>query len=440
MSSLSLPSTRQRLFVAALVLWFVALSVQYSIKVATSTKGPASAIARWSNQLQAMREGVNIVDEFNFPSPPIVALVLYPFSLPPPLVGALAWFYLKVVLALASIAMAFALIETEVRPFPPWAKAATVLLSIRPIMGDLSHGNINLFVLFLLLASLLAFTRKRDLTAGLLMGLAIACRITPALFVPYFVWKRAWTTLAGIALGIVLFWGVVPSLFLGVERNAAMLGSWFEKMVIPFVSKNEVYYSELNNQSLPGLAVRMLSHSPSRSTYVDRTYYTPLEYHNVADLSPATATWLAKLTALLFAALVVWACRTPTASRRGWRLPAEFAIVVLGMLLYSERTWKHHCVVFLVPFAVGCYVVATCRLQPRARWLLVGLMGTATILMATTSDGLMPEWFAETAQIYGAYVGVYLLLLAAMATALLQRDTEPATVPEQVEPLPFPLG
>src|SRR5260370_14723065 len=39
-------------------------------------------------------------------------------------------------------------------PFPPWAKGLTVLLSLRPIMRDLYHNNVNIFVLFLLTGSL----------------------------------------------------------------------------------------------------------------------------------------------------------------------------------------------------------------------------------------------------------------------------------------------
>ena len=30
----------------------------------------------------------------------------------------------------------------------------------------------------------------------------------------------------------------------------------------------------------------------------------------------------------------------------------EFSVVVLGMLLFCERTWKHHCVTLLLPFTV----------------------------------------------------------------------------------------
>ena len=34
-------------------------------------------------------------------------------------------------------------------------------------------------------------------SAGCVLGLAIACKVTPALFVPYLAWKRSWKALAG---------------------------------------------------------------------------------------------------------------------------------------------------------------------------------------------------------------------------------------------------
>ena len=56
-----------------------------------------------------------------------------------------------------------------------------------------------------LAGALYAFHQGRDLTAGIVLALAICCKLTPALFVPYFLWKRAWRTLAGTALGLMLF-------------------------------------------------------------------------------------------------------------------------------------------------------------------------------------------------------------------------------------------
>jgi len=167
------PAARQRWFMIALVLLFVGSSVQYTIKVIKNPKG--SAILRWQEQLLDLEEGdVDVYRTQVHPNSPIMALILLPFAHLPPMVGALAWFYLKVGLSLVSIHWALRLVEIDGVPFPPWAKACTVLLSLRPILGDLAHGNVNLFILFLVMAALYAFRGRRDLLAGLILGLAIA--------------------------------------------------------------------------------------------------------------------------------------------------------------------------------------------------------------------------------------------------------------------------
>src|SRR5262249_55587439 len=146
---------------------------------------------------------------------------------------------------------------------------------------------------------------------------------------------------------------------LGWHDNAQQFESWFRQMVLPYVVGG-VVTSEHNNQSLPGLVFRLATESPSFSTYVNDVY-TPLEYHNFVNVGPGAAKWLVKGAMGVFALAAVWACRTPTRPREGWRLPAEFALVLLGMLLFCERTWKHHCVTLLLPFAVLCYHLAVCR-------------------------------------------------------------------------------
>jgi hypothetical protein len=294
------------------------------------------------------------------------------------------------------------------------------------MLGDLAHGNVNLLILLLVVAALYAFRCRRDMLAGVVLGLAIACKVTPALFVPYFLWKRAWRTLAGTTLGLVLFAWVVPGCFLGFRQGTELLHSWTEQMILPYVVAGEVYYSEHNNQSLPGLALRMLTHSPSFTVFIDDVR-VPVYFHNLLCLSPRAAGWIVKGCMALFAAVVVWSCRTPLGERRGWRLPAEFGMIVLGMLLFSERTWKHHCVTLLLPFTVLMYCLASCRPGPRLRGVLIGAVSAATLLMLTTSTGpqgddLVDLSLGKLAQVYGAYVWAYILLIGALVVVLRQRS------------------
>jgi alpha-1,2-mannosyltransferase len=431
----------QRWFVLGLLLLFIGESVQYTVKI-LDPKGQRSAIMRWREQLLALDGGENIYDRYVYPNPPIMALVLKPLAeIEPGFVGALLWYYLKVGMALASLYWLFRLVQGQGVTFPPWAKALAVLLSLRPIMGDLSHGNINLFILLLVMGGLYAFHKGRPARGGLMLALAIACKVTPALFVPYLVWKRAWRALAGCAIGLVLFLWVVPSCFLGWEKNQELLTSWTRHMIVPYLIGGEVTSSH-ENQSLPGVAQRLLTHSPSFVDYDPEPPHAqrPQRYDNLLDLPAAAPGWLVKAAELLFVGLVVWRCRKPLVSRAGWRLAAEFSMIVLGMLLFSERTWKHHCVTLMLPFAVLCYYLSTCRPRGWLRGYLIGTLVVVALLMASTSSvssekgnvsqfALAWEVVSKTAQVYGVYVWSYVLLLAALVVVLGRPEEEDAAAP-----------
>jgi hypothetical protein len=419
----------QRLFIAALLLLFLALSVKYSYKVLHNR----SAFTRWQPQVLDLERGIDIAERHNYPNPPIMAVLLEPLALLPPLAGALTLFYLKVGMALAAYAWVFRLIETPDRPFPVWARVLTVLLSLKPILDDLNHGNVNLVILFLLVAALFAFSRRWDVLSGVILALAIACKLTPALFLPYFLWKRAWKTLLGIGLGLGLFlWpGLVPSLRLGFEDNQRQLFSWYRVMVQPFVLEGKVT-SEHNNQSLPGLAARLLTPAPSFSTWIDNRY-TPTRYDNFLELSAEQARRLTQAGLLLFALVVVGTCRTPIGSRTGWTLAAEYSLIVLGMLLFSERTWKHHAVTLILPVGVLCYVLAEGSMSRAGRTVLLVVLGLVFLLLLVTGLGTSHDdpWaapdLAKLTQVYGAYTLAFLVLTGALAGLLWRQGQERQT-------------
>jgi alpha-1,2-mannosyltransferase len=406
---------------AAVAVLFAALSVRYAHKAGEDR----SAFNRWRGQLLHLREGVDLAARFNYPNPPVMAVLLEPFALLPPVAGALAWYAVKAAMALVVFAWAFRLVEPPGRPLPLWAKGLIVAASLKPVLDDLSHGNVNLLILFLVVASLEAYRRGRDLLAGGVLALAVACKVTPLLLVGYFAWKRSWRALAGVAAGTVLFLypGVVPALRLGMDHNQRQLASWYGVMVRPFVVEGKVT-SEHINQSLPGAAFRLLSRSPSFVDWRDDVE-VPVRYDNVAELSVAQVKWLVKGAMGLFVVLVVWTCRTPTAPRDNPALAAEYGVIVIGMLLFSERTWKHHAVTLVVPIAVLAGAIAFAATLGR-RAGVAGALGLALLLMLLPGlgagqdrleAGLAPS-FAKLALSYGAYTAAFLVLLAGQVWAL----------------------
>ena len=179
-------------------------------------------------------------------------------------------------------------------------QGAAVLLSLRPIMGDLSHGNINIFILFLVVLALFAYHQRREFLAGLLLGLAIACKVTPALFVPYFVWKRSWSTLAGCVAGLLLSsgWCRAWSWAATITPSICTAGTSND---VPFVVEGEIT-SEHNNQSLPSVLIRLLTPEPSFTHFVDG-HSVPDEYYNLVSLPG----WLVRL--LIKSCMAAFACR-----------------------------------------------------------------------------------------------------------------------------------
>ena len=463
-------------FIVALFLVFAYVSVQYSLKVLTPRPdgNTRSAILRWSQQIQDMEGGENIHEKYNYPNPPIMPQMLWPLSelaTASPLAGALTWFYLKGCMALACLFWVFRIVETPERPFSIWAKGLAVTLSLRPILGDLSHGNINIFILFLVTACLFAFVRGRDMLAGILLALAIACKVTPALFIVYFAWNRSTRVLLGTAVGLVLFFLLVPaavfavqdgSILSGWDRNWSALTSWVNGMIVPYLVHG-VVTPERENQSLPGLLTRLLTHQPSFSAFVDGIY-TPLAFHNVADLGASTVKRIVQGSQVLFLLTMVVLCRSrlrPEGNpRRGWRPAAEYSFILVGMLLFSERTWKHHCVTLLLPFAVLCYGFTAVELSRGRRWLVGGSIAAAALLMlstitgvlgddnkrvadshagvtvlvgptayvgaiesgATARLGLVPDSPGKMAQVYGAYTWAFLVLIVGLCALMSRRE------------------
>jgi hypothetical protein len=200
----------------------------------------------------------------------------------------------------------------------------------------------------------------------------------------------------------------------GFERNVELLTDWYKLMVRPSLVENRVT-SEHPNQSVPGVVYRLLTRSPSFLVYPDNLP-TPAAFHNLADVGTATARRVVQGCLVGFGLLVVALCRAPRGERSGPRFAAECSLIVLGMLLFSERTWKHHAVTLVLPFAVlTAWLFAPDTAAGARRWL-VGVL--AAVALLTTVPGMLPEDAADLAMVYGTHTAAFLLLTAAVVARL----------------------
>jgi alpha-1,2-mannosyltransferase len=394
-----------------------------------------SAFIRWRHQVRQFWQGENIWDTYMFPNPPILPISLYPLMALDPVAGALSWFALKVALTGLSILLCFRMARPWRWPLPSWVQGLIVLLSLRPILSDLHHGNINLLILFLIVATLTAWRKGYDVLAGLTLALAITYKVTPALFVPYFLYKRSYRVVGATGLGIGIFLLVVPGLVLGPSFNGQCLAMWWHRILSPYLAGSVVGDLEIN-QSMVGVLTRLLTEAPPAA---EPSRYALQVDVNLVAWDRAWVVALVKGLSLALVALLTVFCRTRTHRRDDARLLGEFSLVVLTMLFVSERSWKHHYVTLLLP-----YTYLVCRLAaPAVSWTVRGVLAAAlaasAVLMATTSSEISRLFTHgqahKVAQGYGMFFWAGVVLYAATAwRVVVEGRTEPAPDPARSQP------
>jgi hypothetical protein len=353
-------------------------------------------------------QGEDIYLRYGFPTPPVMAMILTPFASLEGRWTMGSWFVAKAVLVLAVIGGMMSAARRGGAAIAPWALAGALAVSARPIMGDLLHGNVNIWILFLVVVGLLLFQRGLDELAGWVLALAVACKVTPALFVIYFAWKGAWRVVTATLVGLCAWLVFVPASVLGFERNLSLLRHWADYMIWPFVGEGRVE-TEAANQSAMALVHRW-------------------GLGNGWELVFAGGLILG----------VAWMCRSRWSARSDLGWWHEWGLVFLATLLLSERSWKHH-FVWLVPIAVvlfaSAWSVRATRGESRG---IVGLLGLSALLMLGTSqDVVRPiagEAGAKLMQSWGAYVWASLALILAHGIALRVSRRVDSPMTEEVAP------
>ena len=399
----------------------VVACIVYGIKVAQG----GSTIIRWRGLIESIARGENVYNEWtksgSFPYPPIAGLMLRPLTILPPVLSALVWFTLKVLMAAVAIRWSIRLAAGEKARFSMATMAALLILAGRPILSDLEHGNINILILFLVTGGLIAFRRGRDWLAGSLFGLATALKVTPILFVPYFAYKRQWRVVGWSLGGLCLFLLIVPGMILGNGRNWWLVWSWSGAMVEPYALEGKVETLQVN-QSLAGVWFRLVTAVPGLECDGDEFAV------NLLSLDTRIAFWAWKGIALAILAWVAWLSQGRVRDRGHCWLACQYSLVFIAMLLISERSWKHHYVTMLLPYCVLLAQVSLplteggVVLGRGLRGFVIGSLVTAGLLMSATSTEL-GGWFAgglghKYAQAYWFFCASALVVFAAISVIL----------------------
>jgi len=299
--------------------------------------------------------------DFSFNSfSPFFYVVIAPLALVPDYAASLLWSLLSLGFLIGVVGLTRAMVEQTLAPKrlarPWWGPLFAGTL----ITDNLYLGQSNLLALFLVCCALYALLVGHDLRAGALLSVAIAWKLTPALFLFYFALKGRLRALLGAALGLMLWLLVVPSLVLGPLRNKSFLEEWLGMVVMPVISGPRALSTNVNwyhtNQSLEAFLNRHFT------PYGRQTYgglHVLLDPACLVEQGAHRAALVIKL--LLLALVTLAALRSRSVATRSF--PFEVSLTLLAALFISPVSWYSHYVSVLVPYQI---VVQEVTMRPRS--------------------------------------------------------------------------
>ncbi|WP_422746446.1 glycosyltransferase 87 family protein [Mycobacterium sp. WMMD1722] len=325
-----------------------------------------------------------------FTYPPLAAIVFAPFT----------WISLEaasiaitgITLALLIVAVTIVLTRLDVAPpdrvtsEPMWLRRGWLAAAIvtfaavfcEPIEANFDFGQINVVLMTLVIAD--CVPRRTPWPRGLLLGLAIALKLTPAVFLLYFLLRRDFRTVLRTVAAVVVL------TLLGFAF--AWQDSW-EYWTHTLRDTDRIGAATLNtNQNIAGALARV-------GLGVDVRF----------------AVWVAACFVVL--GLTIWAARR--ALRAGEPLLALICVAMFGLVV-SPVSWSHHWV-WSLPTVLVTAVVAY-----RHRHVVLGLVSAAGLaLMLWSPITLMPKHRETTAPLWrqlagGSYVWWALLVIVAAGT------------------------
>lgn len=302
-------------------------------------------------------------------------------------------------------------------------------VSFALLLDNLSMAQVNIVVFLLCLCGLRLWRRQKHLGAGIVLASAITIKLTPALFVLFFILKRQWKVLAGILLGMFLFTLLIPTLIFGFETNRIYHRQWAGRTLKPILIRIssqmgreiphplkksvEVFqYDHLTsllnqkNQSLPASVTRLLLKDRVRFGYSPYPIYVARRYEKLPVLFggiPETAlSWLIQgLRGVLVCLMsILWWPRKSGSSP--FSRSMEMGLVFLGMTLLPPWCRSHQFVSWL--FVYGMLLIRSSQMNLEKDRLHSYDMNWLQRLMKISTVSIL--FYASQALPYGKALGM----------------------------------
>jgi len=412
-----LSDTKREQLSGKILLGIALLVVAYGIKVYFK-EGDLTVFTRGAeNLLSGTRIYLNEPRAFTYP--PFFAFLMIPFTWFEIHIARLIWYALSVMFFILSLRAAGTIAAPELDPLTarPGIRLSSrtvsvlaVLFTLRFVLSAIDNQQSDLMLLAFSLMGLAALVERKQFLCGVFLAAAVSIKLTPLLFVPYLLFRRAYASMFYFLICSVVFWAI-PELLFPADSGVPLVSSWYDLVITkvspweggtPWTDGGGIWTAaSVLNQSLPATIYRYL---------VD----TVIQIHggriqvNIFDMDPRTVKTVCYTLMIVLLAVsgsVMWKSRN---DRRG---PAfDSGIVFCLMLLLSPQSSKPHFSALFLPHLLLFAVLAKQKLAKRTNFTLIVALCVSFFLDTLSAEGFVGRRFSDVLEAHGVItVGTLLI-------------------------------
>ena len=308
-----------------------------------------------------------------------------------------AWLVANYAFLIGCLALAFRAFHSGRSKWIWRSAVAIAVLNYGPLYEALTQRNIEIFELLLIFAAFALMLRGRQTASGFAIGLAAMTKFLPLIFLPYFVVKRRFRTLAASMLVIALIAVATEAVF-----------GWRYSGIVVQLRRGGLIESELD-QSLAGMVIRLF----------------------VWTGSPLSLAMLISRGAIVLA--LAGLCWLFLRARNCIAIEdIEWSTLIVAMVLLPPHNENYYFVLLLFPYLA----LLARELRPgapahRARrwWLVISFILTGTVvpmsaLSALTGKNIFSIYLQSGIPFIGAAVLATICVRALLDECTVSRDTQ----------------
>ena len=333
--------------------------------------------------VQILNRDYNIypaVADGGFRYAPITALIFVPLAWMPVAAGAAILFVLKTVCVFLGAAIILSLMRLDNSHY---ARACWLafLAAGGYMVAEFRSGNVHFMVFSLLVIAILLVERGQTLLPACLLALAIVVKLTPALFLLYFAWKREWRLCiySIVLVGLLL---LLPAVLVGMDQNSILLHK--------FADSAMQRLDESRSQSLRAFLFRLLGFLP---------------------LGAVNSIWVGLTTGGVVAMALITGSKRRTPRSR----VLEYCLIMTAILILSPHSLRIYFSTLFFPFIALAALMTEGASAAYRRWS--GIVLGAGFLIGSFLPAVLPG--REIARAYSALSPHFVLALGVSAVLAL---------------------